>query len=441
MRDIMLTMTVFSLIPFIFIRPYVGILAWTWLAFMSPQGLTWGFAYEMPFSKIIGIATLIAFVFYKDKIMPRSSAVLWLFFAYVAWSTVTTMYALNPEDATETWGMFMKIALMTTITMLMTNNKERLHALLAVVVFSVGFYAIKGGIFTIITAGNFRVWGPPLSSIEDNNALGLALVMLLPLMKYLHSYYSGKWMKRFMVVVMVLTAFAIVGTHSRGAFLALVTMISFMVFKSRARFKVGFVVLLLAPLVYTFMPQGWHDRMETIKNYKQDESAMMRIKAWDFSVNLANEFPITGGGYDTYNEGLFSVYSKGYDDIPWTGPHSIYFETLGEHGWVGLIIYLLMGIALYRNMNYLMKYSRNYNDLKWMAEFAAMIQVSVVSFAVAGAFLELAKFDLYFVLIAFSVIMTTLLKNRMDEEPVIENKTTVKANTVGVGVRTGLKNA
>ncbi len=416
MRDILLTLIVFGFIPFIFIRPYVGVLVWTWLGFMSPHGLTYGFAYEFPFSKLIGAVTILAFIFYKDKALPRSSLVLWFFLAYVTWSCVTTMFALNPEEAIMTWNGFMKVALMMIITMLMTNNKERLHMLLAVVVFSVGYYGLKGGVFTIVTAGNYRVWGPPLSSIEDNNSLGLALVMLVPLMRYLQNSFNSKWLKRFMFVLMILTAFAILGTQSRGAFLALLSMIAFMVFKSRAKFKAGFAVLLLAPLLFTFMPQSWHDRMNSIQDFEKDESALMRLKAWDFTLNLANDYPITGGGYDTYTEDLYTIYSKKYEKIQWTGPHSIYFETLGEHGWVGLIIYVLMGLALYTSLGYIMKYAKEYEDLHWMSDFAAMIQVSMIGFAVAGAFLELAKFDLFLILIVFTVIMLTMLKNRMDAD-------------------------
>ena len=279
MRDILLTLIVFGFIPFIFIRPFVGALVLTWLGFMSPHGLTFGFAQELPFSKIISVVTLIALFMYKDKNIPRSSMILWLFLLYVFWSTVTTLFAIYPDSAMEQWGEFMKLVIMMVIILLMTNNKERLNALVAVVVFSIGFYGFKGGIFTIMTQGTLTVWGPLLSFISDNNALGLALVMTMPLMWYLQSIIKRRWLKLFMFLVMALTALAILGTQSRGAFLGVVAMTGFLVLKSRAKYSAAFAVILLAPLLYTFMPQSWHERMETIKNYEQDESAMMRINA------------------------------------------------------------------------------------------------------------------------------------------------------------------
>ena len=415
MRDILLTLIVFGFIPFIFIRPFVGALVLTWLGFMSPHGLTFGFAQELPFSKVISVVTLIALFMYKDKNIPRSSMILWLFLLYVFWSTVSTLFAIYPDSAMEQWGEFMKLVIMMVIILLMTNNKERLNALVAVVVFSIGFYGFKGGIFTIMTQGTLTVWGPLLSFISDNNALGLALVMTMPLMWYLQSIFQRRWLKLFMFLVMALTALAILGTQSRGAFLGVVAMTGFLVMKSRAKYSAAFAVILLAPLLYTFMPQSWHDRMETIKNYEQDESAMMRINAWEFAINLANDRPVTGGGYNASTEEMFSIYSN-RPNIEWTGPHSIYFETLGDHGWVGLVIYLLMGLVLYWSMGYVMRHSVKYEDLAWMRDLAAMSQVSVVGYAVSGAFLELAKFDLYLMLIVFTIIMLTILKNRMDEE-------------------------
>ena len=420
MRDILLTVIVFGFIPFIFIKPYIGVLVWTWLGFMSPHGMTFGFAQEMPFSKIIGVVTIIAFLMYKDKVIPKSSLILWLFLLYVFWSTVTTLFAIYPDEALAQWGEFMKIIVMMVITIFMTNNKERLHALLAVVAFSIAFYGFKGGIFTIQTLGTLTVWGPLFSFMTDNNALGLALVMTMPLLWYLHGHYQSRWVKLFILLTMGLTALAILGTQSRGAFLALVSMSMFLVFKSKARFKAGIAVIILAPLLYQFMPQSWHERMDTIKNYEQDESAMMRINAWEYTINLANDHPVTGGGYNAYTEELFTIYSE-RPEIEWTGPHSIYFETLGDHGWIGLTIFLLMGLTLYRSMSYVMKHAKNYEDMHWARDLAAMIQVSTVGYAVAGAFLELAKFAPYYMLITMAVVIITLLKKRMAvEEEVVE---------------------
>lgn len=421
MRDILLTLIVFGFIPFILVRPYVGILVWSWLGFMNPQRLCFGFAYDFPFSKIIALITICAFFYYKDKILPKGSGLLWILICYTIWVSFTTSSALYPDEAVTELSRSLKIMAIAFLITVMASDKNKINALVITIVASLGVYGLKGGVFTAITAGAYRVWGPPESFIADNNALGLALVMTLPLMWYLHSISVKKLYRYSTLMLMICTALAILGTQSRGGFLALMAMTGFLVMKSKAKFKVAAVVIIMAPLLYVFMPQSWHDRMDTIKNYQQDESAMMRINAWEFSINLANDYPIVGGGYKTFSEELFKRYSE-RPEVPWTGPHSIYFQSLAEHGYVGLVIFLLMLIFLYRTMAKIIKTAPNYEDMLWMRNLAAMIQVSLVGYMVAGLFLEMATFDLLYALIAIGIAMNTLLHKRQRQESEIPEK-------------------
>ncbi len=99
MRDIALTVVIFSLLPFVFARPWFGILLWTWVGLMNPHKLTFGFAYNFPFAEVIGIVTIIAIVLSKEpKSLPMRSPVV-LLLALNAWMLVTTIYALFPDDA------------------------------------------------------------------------------------------------------------------------------------------------------------------------------------------------------------------------------------------------------------------------------------------------------------------------------------------------------
>jgi hypothetical protein len=63
MRDIALTVVIFSLLPFAFARPWFGILLWTWVGLMNPHKLTFGFAYN--FTEVIEIVTIILIVLFK----------------------------------------------------------------------------------------------------------------------------------------------------------------------------------------------------------------------------------------------------------------------------------------------------------------------------------------------------------------------------------------
>ena len=50
---------------------------------------------------------------------------------------------------------------------------------------SIGFFGIKGGIFTLLTGGIKPVGGADNAYFSDNNLLAVALLMTIPLMRYL----------------------------------------------------------------------------------------------------------------------------------------------------------------------------------------------------------------------------------------------------------------
>src|SRR5512139_1873967 len=112
MRDIAVTLAVFGSLPFILARPWFGIIVWTWLGFMNPHRLAWGFVTEMPVAMIVALATLVGMLLSREeKRIPwtRESVVLALL---VLWMTVTTFFAVFPELAWQQWEKVAKIQLM-----------------------------------------------------------------------------------------------------------------------------------------------------------------------------------------------------------------------------------------------------------------------------------------------------------------------------------------
>ncbi len=434
MRDIIVFLIVFGTIPFILVRPYVGVLVWTWLGIMNPHRLCFGFAFEFPFAQVIAIVTILAFFYYREKAAPVSSAVLYFWIMFVLWTGATTLFAVYPEAANMAWVEFMKVSLMGFLAVVMTSDKQKLHAYVWVVVLSLGFYGLKGGLFTLVTGGQFHVWGPLLTFIADNNHIALAMVMMLPLLRYLQVHAGSILVKRSLLVLMGLTVLSILGTQSRGGFLGLATMGAFLILKSRHKLTFGIFILVFIPLFLTFMPQTWHDRMDSIKNYEQDESAMERINAWGYAINFARDNPVFGGGFDSFTEEQFKTYAPDPDNF--NGAHSIYFEVLGEHGYTGLIIFLLLGVALLKQTNYVRKKAKHYDDMLWASDLAAMIQVSAVGYAITGAFLEVATFDLYYILITMSIVTHTLLVKRMrnPEADLSNERASAEAEVDGVQI-------
>ena len=166
MRDIALTLIFFGILPFVFSRPYVGIYLWTWFGFMNPHRLTWGFAFDFPFAEIIALVTLASLFASKEpKRIPWTRETV-LLIVFTLWILFTTFLALYPDHAWAQWNKVWKIMLMIYVTMMLINTRQKLDWLIWVIVLSLGFYGVKGGIFTILHGGVYRVQGPWVSFIS-----------------------------------------------------------------------------------------------------------------------------------------------------------------------------------------------------------------------------------------------------------------------------------
>lgn len=401
MRDLFITGLIFSLLPLVFKRPWLGILLWSWLGYMNPHRLAWGFAYDLPFSMLVGVVTITAFLASKEKKdMPwtRETVVLLLF---VGWMLVTTLFAFYPDVAWLQWNKVWKIQLMIFLTALIITDRHKLHWLVWVIALSFGFYGVKGGIFTIINGGAYRVQGPTETFIAGNNELALALVMTIPLIRYLHLQETRKWIRIGLASAMVLTGVAAVGSQSRGGLVAMVAMGLFLWLKSRNKIVTGFYMAVVVGLIAAVMPQAWYDRMNTINSYEEDQSAQGRINAWHTAFNVAKD-NITGGGYELWRPAVFRQYAPNPFNV--RDVHSIYFEIMGEHGFIGFGLFMLLGLLAWIRARQVIKRCKKDPDKKWAADLASMIQVSLVGYAAGGAFLGMGYFDLPYHLMIILVL-------------------------------------
>lgn len=410
MRDLFVLAVVFGSVPVILARPWIGVLVWSWIAYMNPHRLAWGIARDFPVAMTVGVTTLVALLLTRDRRPPpltRETVVLALF---TLWMVVTTLFALEPDAAQVQLEKVLKIQLFTFVTMMLIFTRERIHWLVWAIVLSIGFYGVKGGIFTLTTGGAHRVLGPYGTFIGGNNEIGLAMIMVLPLMRYLQLQAKRVWERNLWWAAMGLTGIAILGTHSRGALVGVLAMLAMLAWRTRRKLLFVLVLAALAPAAWDFMPEKWHARMETIDDYQEDGSAQGRLNAWRFAFNLALDRPLTGGGFETFRPRWFALYAPNPYKVH--DAHSIYFEVLGEHGFVGLALFLLLGTFTWLKAGRIRRLTRRREELLWAHDLASMLQVSLVGYAVAGAFLGLAYFDLYYALVALTVMLGVIVREQ-----------------------------
>ncbi|NGZ87108.1 putative O-glycosylation ligase, exosortase A system-associated [Duganella aceris] len=409
MRDLLITFIVFASLPLILKKPVNGALMWIWISVMNPHTQGWGFATTFPFALIIAVTTLFSIATARARKTPPANGITFTLLALVLWMNVTTLFALFPAAAHEQWGKVMKIMLMNLVIMVVVRSREDVHRMIWVLVLSLGFYGIKGGVFTAQNGGNFRVWGPPGTFIGGNNEIALALIVAIPLMRYLQLSSGNRWVWHGMNLTMILSAMAALGSYSRGALLAITAMLALMWLKSGRKLLGAVLLILLAPPALLFMPERWTERMDSIGAYQDDDSAMGRINAWHMAFNLAKD-RFFGGGFEIAEPSAFAMYAPNPDAVH--AAHSIYFQALGEHGFVGLALYLLLGGLTWRSAAWIVRHSRDDPQLRWAYDLAKMIQASVIGFAVGGAFLSLLYFDVPYYLMAALVAVRALVAQR-----------------------------
>jgi probable O-glycosylation ligase (exosortase A-associated) len=406
MRDMILLVAMLLSIPFTLKRPMVGILTYTVFSLMNPHRLTYGFAGNFPFAMIVAIVTLVATLFSKEqKKLPFTPLVIQLLIV-IAWVNLTSVFALNQDGAWEEWNTVMKTMLIVVLTITVTRTVNDVKALLLTVALSLGFWGFKGGLWTIATGGHNGLIGPQGTYIGDNNTLALAMVTSVPLMVALSSFAPTKWTRRAAIGLAVLTGVSVIGSYSRGALLGGTAMALFLWLKSSSKLKTGMLFALAIPLLLAAMPEQWMGRMHSIDNYQQDASAMGRINSWGFAINVANHLPL-GGGFATFTPQIFQLYAP--DPTVFFVAHSIYFQVLGEHGYIGLFLYLLLFFFAWRTGTRIVRKCGTNPEHAWAVTTARMCQVSIIGYMTAGAFLAMAYYDLPYYVLAILVCIEKVL--------------------------------
>lgn len=399
-RDILLTLTVLSALPFCLFRPWVGLLVWSWLAYMNPHRLAWGFAHDLPFSQLVAATTLVGAVFANDRKPFLISRELVLLGALWVWFFLTSLGAMYPEDAWEKFNEVSKILLMAFLVVPFFQDRQRLRILLLVIAASLGFYGFKGGLFTLLTGGQHMVLGPPDSFFAANTELALVMNMALPLLFYLAREETRRWLRRLLWAAFFLTIMTVPFTYSRGGVIGLVVVLIVLFVRARRRlFLIPVVAIGLVGFAY-FAPDQWVDRMRSLEDVSVDGSAQLRMMSWRVALSIAEDRPVFGGGFKVFvHRATYDIYMPEYPRAFGHDAHSIYFNLIGEHGWGGLAIFVALLVLALMKLHSVRRLARANPEVAWAANYAHMIQASLATYLVTGAFLSVAYFDLAYQLL------------------------------------------
>jgi probable O-glycosylation ligase (exosortase A-associated) len=422
MRDFALLVLICASSPVCFFQPFLGVLMWIWIAYFNPHRFTFAYMYNFPIAAAVAVPTIAGLFAGKINrpIFVRETVgltVLWAWFGLVYFNALHEPFfgghiAISQLELIR----ISKILLMTFVIILMTTSEKRLKWVFLVTAFSFGVLALKGAVFGLATGGDNRVFGPPESFIADNNSFALALNMSLPIFYFLGRVETNKILRRALNLAFGCSVFCVILTYSRGGLLGLAAVLTLLALRSKYRLVGLVLVATVALAVISFAPPQWIARMNTLRQEGVDGSAQQRLVSWGTTWNFVQDYPLMGGSfYALPDVTIFQKYKTA--DLPGgfasSGPHSIYFQVVGEQGFVGFAIYFGLVISCLTSLFSLRRRTIRVPQLQWMSVYADIITVSLIGFLVSGAFLGFADFDLYYQMLACVCVLKILYIREM----------------------------
>jgi len=415
LRDIFILVSLIAVTPLALVKPQVGLLAWLWISIMNPQKETYGFMAAAPILDAIAISTLIGCVLHWNKRAPSQFLpVLKMMLAFYVWISLTTLFAVNPEGAREDWIEFSKTMLLVFLILQFMNKRHWTIAVIGVFILSMSYTSVKGGLFTIVTGGGHRVWGPPTTMWGSNNGVSLAMVMLVPVCIGFASLFEKKLWRLAFYGIAFTSFVAVLGTQSRGGLVGLLALAGTMVMRSNKKTLAMVLVHLVLVAGFMFMPQSWHTRMATILNPTEDGSANSRLIQWKYAIDISLERPLFGNGFEAF---FYQPYYYRYvaDKDVNRSVHSNVFQILGEQGYVGLLMYLAIITMLVVYAHRYAALARGSPGMKWTSTQLYWMQFSVIGCIANGLTLNLAYLDLFYFVLAFIALLISQVREELGE--------------------------
>jgi probable O-glycosylation ligase (exosortase A-associated) len=421
LHEILFLALYLGLLPTVLVSPFTGVLLYHWLDNLPPDDVYTFTLFPEYLSFITAALTFFMWLILEKKTIPRAPLVMLLMIALLLWVNITWHYALAPEAGAFEWNRTIKVIGFAILTAQMLSTRARLEAFIWVLVLSATYFAVPGAIKLIVSGGSGGIGEGEVvvaaanSFFGDRVTLSVVLAMSLPFALYLGRQKTLlparllRWVKPGMWGVAAAFLLALIGTFARTGLLAGGATLLMLAARSQRKIITTLIVAAAVLALLAIAPDNWFDRMDTIFNYQQDDSAMSRVAAWKWAWALAHEHPIVGGGF-----GVFVLDAR---SIPgrsgWLEAHNIFFQMVAAHGFVGLGLFCCLILAIYRSCAVVQKRVRGREELAWTADLARATQVGLVAFTVGGMFVSIATTPFLYLLAGVTVGTRSLVEREV----------------------------
>jgi probable O-glycosylation ligase (exosortase A-associated) len=417
MRDLILSLALFSLMPVCYRKPFVGLAVFSWLAYMRVQDLSWGFARGMRWSYYVAIITFAGYLVSRERKQwfqkdPRC----YVMFVLVTLIGIGILLSENPSvrqlDRFLEYGKIVAVALFTTAVV---STKERLRVLLWIIALSFAFFGVKSGLMGLVNGGRAIIRGPG-GMLADNNDFSLALSMGVPMLFYLGWTERRPEIRKVFWLSLPLTVITVGLTRSRGGFLSVSAAIGALVWRSRSRLLGIAVACVVALAALLAAPAEYKERLLTILEPSKEGSASSRLRAWGIATRMALDHPVLGVGMYKFRQHFpqYSLRAVGRDEI--IVAHSSYFQIWAECGTPALLLYFSLIFGSFMTCWRVRREARRRYHSSWIINYASMFEASLAAFVVGSAFLNRAHFDLFYHWVALVIAFGVIARREMQAE-------------------------
>ena len=418
------------IVPIAFSNAFAAYLVWGWSSVIAVPYYMFGFMGSLRYNLFFAVVTLLLVVLgrVKEQAQFKLNRTAVLILLFVMHGGICAVLAdSRARDNMSIYTDLVKSVTYCLVMFVFVNSRLRLHAMLVAIALGLGFHGLVEGMKTFVTAGGHTIIGLPGTKMSDNNHFGVALVMVLPILLYLFQYSKLRLVRYGFLGVMAATVLAVVGSNSRGAFVAMAVFAGVMMLTARRKLMAFVMVSVAVVAVLVLSPAAWFERIESIGNAGQDSSFMGRVEAWNVATGLALKHPLFGTGFHAMQSADVWFTVRPEDGMlprsvlppPSTNAraaHSIYFETLGDVGLLGFLLFIAVLGNTFLTALQIRRLTRNRPSLLWARDMGATLALSCAGYAVGGAAVSLAYFETFYVVACLlEALKQTLLK--MDKVP------------------------
>jgi O-antigen ligase len=327
-----------ALVPAIVRWPVVstfGLYAFAAVSLDAFPLLPGGASLSKPIGALAGAVLLGAGLVERRLSRPPGAALWWG--AFMLWGTLSAMWAVDSEPVLKRLPTAVSLVVLYFAAVCFRPSRRELYWVCALTVLGgvlASALAYVFGLDELATGGAAR--GRLALNEMDSNPNTLGRVLLLPLALAIAGFVGGRGMIQRALAVGCAAGIGlgIFISMSRGAIVAMMTVLVVLLYRIQARWHmVAALVLLL--VVSTLMPAAFYERMEaTISG--QEDTGSGRLDIWRTGLRAFEEQSrFLGAGLDN-----FRLLYQGYVPGPGVSAHNTYLMTLIDLGIPGLAMML-----------------------------------------------------------------------------------------------------